>query len=381
MDLPNKPYPEFPLFPHRSGKWAKKIKGRTVYFGRLDNPDAALAEYVAYKAKLDADARLPTLRELPKHSALNPPLTLRQAADRFVESKRKAVERGELRERTLDELRRSTDKFCEIIPCDLVSHIEPDHFTLFRDLRAATLNVVSIGNEITRVRSWFKFLHAAKIIKHAPDFGPDFRKPSARILRRHRKASGKKLFSASDIMSLNDEAGTTLRAMIFLGINCGFGPGDCANLPTSAIDLKTGWIDFPRPKTEVDRLCPLWPETIDAMAQYAKLRSRLNPDTDRWFVDHRGRPWTNDHAELSKYFSAVRRRVLPLGGMYWLRHTFATIASESKDQVAVNAIMGHVDPTMAAVYREEISRDRLVSVVNVVRDWLGDLFTTPVLRS
>jgi integrase len=367
----SKPYPDYPLYPHRSGKWAKKIKGKTVYFGRLDNPDGALAEYQAHKAKLDAQNRLPSLRELPRHSVLNPPLSLRQAADKFCESKRKAVERGELRERTLDELRRTSDKFCEIIgPGVPVTSIGPDHFTTFRDSRAATLNVVSIGNEITRIRSWFKFLHASKTIKSQPDFGPDFRKPSARILRRHRKASGKKLFAACDILSLIDEAGTTLRAMIYLGINCAFGPGDCANLPVSAIDLQSGWIDFPRPKTEVDRLCPLWPETIDAMNQYAKLRSRLAPDTALWFVDHRGRPWSNDHAELSKYFSAVRRRVLPLGGMYWLRHTFATVAGESKDQVAVNAIMGHVDPTMAAVYREEISRDRLVAVTNTVRDWL-----------
>lgn len=369
--MTDKPYPDFPLYPHRSGKWAKKIKGKTVYFGVHSDPDAALAEYLTYKAKLDASMRLPSLSELPRHSALNPPLTLRQAADRFVEAKRKAVEREELSNRTLDELRRTSDKFCEIIGPDVaITQIGPEQFAKFRDARAATMNVVSIGNEITRIRSWWKWLHGSKHLKQSPDFGPEFRKPSARILRRHRKATGKKLFAADDIVSLIDEAGTALRAMIYLGINCGFGPGDCSHIPVSAIDLQSGWIDFPRPKTEVDRLCPLWPESIEAMAQYAKMRERLSPDTPLWFVDHRGKPWSNDHAELSKYFSAVRRRVLPRGGMYWLRHTFATIAGESQDQVAVNAIMGHVDPTMAAVYREEIGRERLVSVVDKVRDWL-----------
>ena len=55
---------------------------------------------------------------------------------------------------------------------------------------------------------------------------------------------------------------------------------------------------------------------------------------------------------------------------YALRHSFETIGGESRDQVAVDAIMGHSREDMASVYRERIGDDRLQAVAEHVRQWL-----------
>ena len=37
---PQKPRPDFPLFPHATGRWAKKVRGRFRSFGKVaDDPN------------------------------------------------------------------------------------------------------------------------------------------------------------------------------------------------------------------------------------------------------------------------------------------------------------------------------------------------------
>ena len=79
-DRPEKPYPEFPLFPHATRRWAKKIRGKMHYFGPWDDPDAALALYKAQADDLHAGRtpRAGTAEGLTVRRLLNLFLTAKQ---------------------------------------------------------------------------------------------------------------------------------------------------------------------------------------------------------------------------------------------------------------------------------------------------------------
>jgi hypothetical protein len=55
---------------------------------------------------------------------------------------------------------------------------------------------------------------------------------------------------------------------------------------------------------------------------------------------------------------------------YSLRRTTETIGGDSKDQVAVDFIMGHSRGDMASVYRQRIDVAHLSAVTECVRTWL-----------
>jgi integrase len=93
------------------------------------------------------------------------------------------------------------------------------------------------------------------------------------------------------------------------------------------------------------------------------------------FVTKYGQTWHKETAdnpvtkETTKVLKAlgIHRKGL---GFYALRHTFETIGKQARDQIAVDAIMGHVRDDMASVYRDRISDDRLRAVTDHVRSWL-----------
>jgi integrase len=368
---PDKPYPDYPLFPHASGQWAKKIRGRLIYFGKWTNPDAALARYLEQRDDLHA-GRTPR----PEPGAL----TVKDVANAYLNHQQLKLDAGELVPRTWVECKSAADLIVGAFGKHrLVADLGTDDFSRLRARMAGRWGPARVGVFVSWVRSIFKYALDAGLIDRPIRFGPGFSRPTARTMRLHRARRGLRMFEADEIRRMLDAAGAQLRAMILLGVNAGFGNADVGTLPLSALDLESGWVRYPRPKTGVDRRVPLWPKTIQALREaLARRPAPKDPGADGLvFVTSRGSSWAKDDTDnpLSMRIRRLRER-LGIGGrrgFYALRHTFETVAGESRDQVAVDAIMGHSRGDMASVYRERISDARLRAVTEHVHAWLFGL--------
>lgn len=402
-----KPRPDFPLFPHATGRWAKKVLGKLEYFGKVANDpkgEKAYAQWLDDKDELLAGRK-------PRRK-MQGGLTVEQLCVRFLTAKENRRDAGELSADSFSDYLRA----CKIISATfgrkrLVDDLRAEDFESLRASLSKQYGVCRLGNTVGRVRSVFKYGYESGLIEKPMRFGPEFKKPTKRIMRKHRQKGGERMFEADQIRTLLDAADQPLKAMILLGINCGFGNNDCGTLPMSALDLVGGWINYPRPKTSVERRCPLWPETVAAIKDAIACRPAASDERHNGFVfiTKFGHSWakeigfvqvdidagketkvTGDSGPITKEFrklidrvdateidEAKKSRRKPAAkiyrrgiGFYALRHTFETIGGESLDQVAVNAIMAHVDNSMAAEYRERIGDDRLRAVADRIRVWL-----------
>ncbi len=366
---PAKPYRDFPLFPHATGRWAKKIRGKLHYFGPWGEPDAAVNKYLDQRDALHA-GRTPR--------ATGDGLTVKQLCNAFCEAKERQADAGDITRRTfLDYHGTAATIIAAFGKNRLVDDLAADDFEALRASFAKRLNPNTLGNEVQRVRVAFKYAYDAGLIDKPIRFGPTFKRPAKRILRAERQKKGVRMFEAGQLRRILKAAPQPLRAMILLGVNCGFGNQDCGTLPLSAVDLRGGWIDYARPKTAIDRRCPLWPETVAALRD--AIDNRPEPHDPEYaalvFITKYGEPWAKETADspVTKEMRKLLDRLKlhrPGLGFYALRHTFETIAGGCRDQVAVNAIMGHADASMAAHYRERIDDVRLVDASNSVRRWL-----------
>jgi integrase len=389
---PKKPNPDFPLFPHATGRWAKKIKGRMVYFGPWDNPDAALEKYLKEKDALHAGRK-------PRDTTSG--VTIEDLCNLFLIAKEDMVKSGELTKRSWSDYKAGCDLCVQHLGKGrLVADLDPDDFaTLLKKIAKRKnsptgLGSTTLGNIVQRIRVVFKFAFDDGLIDRPVRYGQEFKRPSRKTVRIDRARKGPKLFTAEEVRKLLNgatvqgeggpefiEVGKVMRAMVYLGINAGYGNADCGHLTQSVVDLDKGVIDFPRPKTGIPRRAILWPETVQAIREALAVRPEPKDPkhSNLVFITKYGLPWAKDAPDqtLAKEFGKV---LIALGintrvglGFYALRHTYRTVADETKDQPAVDYTMGHEVAHMSSVYRETISDERLKAVSDYVRKWVfGD---------
>jgi integrase len=383
-DRPGKPYPEFPMVAHPSGHWAKKIKGRLYYFGpwgkRVDGEIVWIDDEGNWKPALERyKAEVDNIHAgRPQRAKAVEGTTVAELCEQFLNAKRRLMENAEITPRTFADYKRVTDRMVDVLGVTrVVSTLEASDFDRLRAKIAETCGPVRLAGEVLQSRMVFKYGWDAALLTVPVRYGASFKPPAKRVLRRHKATSGPKLLDAAEVRKLLDAATPQVKAMILLAINCGFGNADCGTLPEAAVDLAGGWIDFPRPKTGIERRCPLWPETVAALRQALEIRPDATDAADAnlvfvtkygqsWAKDSRANPISHEFRKLAQREGVYRKGV----AFYALRHTFATIGGGSRDQVAVNSIMGHVDATMAATYRERIEDERLQAVADHVRGWL-----------
>jgi integrase len=353
------PIERFPATPRKDGRFQKKINGRIYYFGRRGDRKEALREYERLKGRLYNSAAPCSIKKVVPSIGF--------VVNLFLTEKKIECKAGRITEGWYKDYVASLTRFANWIGSTrLAAEISIADMADYRRYLLDELKFA--GNTFNRERSCILAMsrHAVDMewIEAPLRFGRAFRRVPKGDIRVTKKAM---LVCGRQIVKAIRKADPQLHAMILLGINCGFGPGDCAALTIDAIHGNR--IRFARPKTHIRRDCILWSNTISAVRKAIRQR----PHAKLIFQTNQGNRWSG--TAIAHQFSNLCKRVgieLPEGvGMYALRHTFATYAREVRDIDAYRRIMGRkVGEGVDEDYIETVSAERLEAVVNHVRSRL-----------
>lgn len=390
---PSKPYLSFPLTAHNNGQWCKKIRGKVHFFGTWEDPQAALDRYLHVAEDLHG-GRQPRIA--------TDTVTIKDICNHFLSHQLQKQQAGEISARWFEDCRRVIEHFARFFGSQRPAvELRPADFARYRQQLSSKglaghggLGVHAMTRTLTIVRGMLKYAYENELLDRPLRYGTALARPSTRVRRKQQRKSclenGKRFFAPDEARTLVENAALPLRAMILLGLNGGFGNSDCAQLPTSAVDLQNAVVEFDRPKTGIQRVVPLWPETTAALRAVAAHRPTPADDDAQGlvFLTTFGRPWLRECVHRDE--AGTITKVIPVDavgqefdkllrkldlkrkglGFYALRHTFRTWADEMNDQHAIHRIMGHAVPGMSGIYVQEIGLDRLRAVVAHVRQKL-----------
>lgn len=390
---PKKPYPDFPLTPHRNGQWVKKVNGRLYYFGRWTDDLKGERALKDWEARQDAiRAGLDKLRV----ATVGDGMVLGELMARFLADRRTKMTAGELAASTYGDYLKYLPAFAGSVGKDaIVAELAPAHFQAY----AAKLIDRNLGRHtrrriIANIKAMLNW-GASNGFHPMPVYGTGFVAPttSPDAMRQAKARAGEKDYSqrivtGSEIIQLMDEATPLFRGLILLAVNCGLGPADLGRLRWSNINMETGELDMPRGKTGTDRKGYVWKQTSIALQRVATLKHNARAIKKHGadaivFISRAGLPMYREteivkdgrsvgvkcENAITPTFGRLAKR-LGLKGVsfYRLRHTFKTLGKRAKDRDALNLCMGHKEPGIGHVYdHEEISFDRIKRVALAVK--------------
>jgi len=350
---------KFPLTLHPTGQFCKKIRGKLYYFGT--DKKQALQRYLEQAAFLHAGKAV-------KPTAAGDRVSIKTLCNLYLQHQNVRVDAGEIKPRQLYDQTSLLRGFVRFVtPNRSVSDISTADLSAYREKlikqRKAT---TTVNNHVAAIKAMYHWAMEHEMITSMPNLKAIKKVTPSKVTR--------PTFTTEQIKTLLGHANPQMRAMIWLGLNCGLGCTDCAELLWQHVDLDTARIDFPRGKTGVGRNLPLWQETVEALRQITQRNERV-------FNTRRGNAWvrtvdktdkdgmtkfTKDNA-LSKEFAKLMKKVglkTEKGvGFYTLRRTAATWTARSKDPFAVQKLLGHADLKMASTYVQDVSEqtDRAIN--------------------
>lgn len=349
---------KFPLTLHSTGQYCKKIKGKIYYFG--SDKKEALQKYLDQATYLHGGQN-----NLQKPTDDN--MTLKQLCDVYLKYQYSKLQANDLTARHHNDQINSLNKLMSFIgpgrKIKSIAALELQNYK--RKLQKHYGSVCRLNLHISIMKALFHWARKNDILENIPNIDAVSR---GKIVHKERF-----ILNSEQINKLFSVADAKMRAMIWLGLNCGFGCTDCAELKWSDLDLANARVNLPRRKTGISRNLPLWPETVEALEKIpstGKLvfyTSRGNPyiQTLLKYSDNGNGKYITLNTITTKFSRLIKRSGLevPKGtGFYVLRRTAATIAARSGDPFAVQRLLGHADLQMATRYVQDVSKqtDRVI---------------------
>lgn len=349
---------KFPLTLHPTGQYCKKINGKIHYFGT--NKKQALDNYLEQATYLHGGPAL-------AQKTSNGNMGLKQLCDLYLEYQHSKVLAGNLSARHYTDQMGSLSKLMSFLGKGRrikgISTLDLQNYK--RQLQGAYGSAHRLNLHIGAMKAMFHSARRNDILQNIPNIDAVSK---GKIVHQEMY-----IFTSEQIKKLLFVANPKMRAMIWLGLNCGFGCTDCARLKWKDLDLESSRVRLARNKTGVPRNLPLWPETIQALKKVPRsgqlvlytaeghpwVRTLLKIKKDK------GRRYTSVNAVTSMFARLLKKARInaPKGtGFYTFRRTAATLAARSGDPFAVQRLLGHVDLTTATRYVQDISEqtDRVI---------------------